>query len=105
MARAQYLAFAALLAFCGQGSPLMAKPVSIIGKWTIASSKPAPWIAAGQKEVAEDQKALIGHEMVFTATKVTQPSPPLNPSCRPHYQFHDYGPEMMFEGGLSDPAK
>lgn len=82
-----------------------AKSVSMLGTWTVKSDAPAPWMQSGDKPVASDEKALIGHHMVFSKTKVAQPSPPLDPYCKPNYKVIDYTTEDLFQGGLTDPQK
>lgn len=101
----QAMVYVFLALLCLVPSAAYAKPVSMLGTWIVKSDAPAPWIQSGDKPVLSDEKALIGHQMVFTKTKVSQPSPPLDPNCKPNYQVHNYTDQDLFEGGLTDPKK
>ena len=73
------------------------------GIWTVTTSEPAPWSEPKEKPVASDLKALIGHTVTFWTDRIDAP-PPLG--CRkPHYAIKQYSPDMLFQGGLTDPGK
>ena len=73
------------------------------GVWTVTTSEPAPWSEPKEKPVASDLKALIGHTVTFWTDRIDAP-PPLG--CRkPHYAIKQYSPDMLFQGGLTDPGK
>ncbi|MBR0801476.1 hypothetical protein JQ615_39650 [Bradyrhizobium jicamae] len=89
------------LLLAGAAASANAAPVEYLGNWTIASSQPAPWAEANEKPVASDLKALIGHGVIFRTDRIEAP-PPLG--CRkPHYAIKSYEPDMLFQGGLTDP--
>ena len=74
-----------------------------LGKWTIATSQPAPWSKPGEKPVASDVEALIGHDVTFRKDRIDAPSPL---RCRkPHYEIKPYTPDLLFQGSLTDPDK
>jgi hypothetical protein len=74
-----------------------------LGKWTIATSQPAPWSKPGEKPVASDLKALIGHDLTFRKDRIDAPSPL---GCRkPHYEIKAYTADLLFQGSLTDPDK
>ena len=73
------------------------------GVWTVTTSEPAPWSEPKEKPVASDLKALIGHTVTFWTDRIDAP-PPLG--CKkPHYAIKQYSPDMLFQGGLTDPGK
>ena len=87
-------------------APASAQNISILGTWTITRSTPAPWVKPGEEARESDDKALLGHQFVFTKDSVTAPAPPLQPVCRkPHYVLSAVPPDYLFEGTLPDPEK
>jgi hypothetical protein len=73
------------------------------GPWTVATSAPAPWAAPNEAPVASDLQSLMGQTVRFLPDRIDAP-PPLG--CRkPHYEFKAYPPDMLFQGGLTEPAK
>ena len=65
-------------------------------------SEPAPWADARDKPVASDIKSLIGHTVSFAPDRIDAPAPL---ACRrPHYEIKSYTPDMLFQGGLTDPG-
>ena len=96
-------AFMAAIAFGLLASPVAAADQSYLGVWTITTSQPAPWAAADLKPVASDLKALMHKQLVFSADRIKAPRP-LN--CKkPNYELKSYSADMIFQGGLTDPAK
>jgi hypothetical protein len=92
------------LAACVAAAPASAKPISVLGTWTIVSSTPAPWVKPGEPPLPSDEKELIGHQIVFSKNAVTAPSPPLNARCRkPNYEYRNYDFGWLFEGNLPEP--
>jgi len=92
------------LAACVAAVPASAKPISVLGAWTIVSSTPAPWVKPGEPPLPSDEKELIGHQIVFSKNAVTAPSPPLNARCRkPNYEYKNYDFGWLFEGNLPEP--
>jgi hypothetical protein len=74
-----------------------------MGKWTVTTSQPAPWAQPNDKPVESDLKALIGKDVTFSTNRIEAPRPL---TCRkPHYEMKRYDPDMLFQGGLTDPAK
>lgn len=74
-----------------------------MGKWTVTTSQPAPWAQPNDKPVESDLKALIGKDVTFSTNRIDAPRPL---TCRkPHYEMKQYDPDMLFQGGLTDPAK
>jgi hypothetical protein len=74
-----------------------------LGKWTVTTSQPAPWAQLSDKPVESDLKALLGKAVTFSLGRIDAPRPL---SCRkPHYQVKQYQPDMLFQGGLTEPAK
>jgi hypothetical protein len=72
------------------------------GNWTVTSSEPAPWADPHEKPVASDLKALIGHGVAFQRDRIDGPAPL---GCRkPRYRIKQYSPDMLFQGGLDEPA-
>lgn len=70
----------------------------LAGTWTIASSEPAPWSHAADKEVPADIRRLVGARVVLTAQRIEAPKPL---AClRPRYQVKPYGAYMLFHGAL-----
>jgi hypothetical protein len=73
------------------------------GIWTITTSEPAPWAGPKEKPDASDLKALIGHTVTFWTDRIDAPAPL---GCKkPHYAIKQYGADMLFQGGLTDPGK
>jgi hypothetical protein len=94
------------LAACTATAPALAKPISILGTWTIVSSTPAPWVKPGEPPLPSDEKELLGRQIVFSKNRITAPSPPLNPLCRnPNYEYKNYPFGWLFEGNLPEPQE
>ncbi|WP_424629037.1 hypothetical protein [Bradyrhizobium sp. SYSU BS000235] len=76
---------------------------NFMGKWTVTASQPAPWARPDDKPVESDLKALVGKAVTFSADRIDAPRPL---TCRkPHYEMKQYDPDMLFQGGLTDPTK
>lgn len=83
--------------------PVHAADRSHLAAWTVTSSAAAPWSLPGEAPVQSDLDALIGKTVTFTAKRIVAP-PPL--ACSgPHYELKTYAPDMLFQGGLTDPGK
>lgn len=92
------LAFAMLSA-----SAAHAANPDVMGKWIVTASQPAPWAQPNDKPVESDLKALMGKAVTFATNQIDAPRPL---TCRkPHYDMKQYPPDMLFQGGLTEPAK
>jgi hypothetical protein len=95
---------AVALAFGLPGAgPAHATHQDFLGKWTVTTSQPAPWAQLNDKPVESDIKALLGKAVTFSSDRIDAPRPL---TCRkPHYEVKPYQPDMLFQGGLTEPAK
>lgn len=87
-------------------TPLLARaadgPGAFVGSWTIASAKLAPWAdAAAAKDTAERDR-LVGQTVTFEAVRIVGPKPLA--CAKPHYATKTYTPDMLFQGGFTDPG-
>jgi hypothetical protein len=74
-----------------------------LGKWSVTTSQPAPWARPDDKPVESDLKALMGKIVTFSSDRIDAPRPL---TCRkPHYEMKQYQFDMLFQGGLTEPAK
>lgn len=74
------------------------------GNWTIANATLAPWVDPKNPLPDNGERAsLVGHAVVIGAKAITGPK---QVACRdPHYAVKSYAPDMLFQGGLKNPAK
>jgi hypothetical protein len=74
------------------------------GSWTIANAKLAPWADPKNRLPDTGERAsLVGHAVVIGAKTITGPKQVACPD--PSYAVKSYGPDMLFQGGLKNPAK
>jgi hypothetical protein len=80
-----------------------AAKLEFLGTWTVTTSEPAPWADPAEKPVASDLKAPIGHTISFRPDRIDAPTPL---TCRkPQYQIKQYPPDMLLQGGLTEPKQ
>jgi hypothetical protein len=73
-----------------------------LGTWVIEASTPAPWIKSDAELFEEERVALVGKRIVLSRRDITGP-PPMG--CKgPHYRIRRYPADMLFQGGLTEPA-
>ncbi len=103
LSRSTHIVLSAICALTWASGAVQAAALDYQGVWTITTSEPAPWAEPKDKPVASDLKALIGHTVTFWTDRIDAPSPL---GCKkPHYAIKQYAPDMLFQGGLTDPGK
>src|SRR5260221_9604335 len=103
LSRSTHIVLSAICALMWTAGAANAAALDYQGVWTITTSEPAPWAEPKDKPVASDLKALIGHTVTFWTDRIDAPSPL---GCKkPHYAIKQYAPDMLFQGGLTDPGK
>ena len=88
---------------CAASPALAGSAGNFIGTWTIANAKLAPW--ADPKNPLPDngeRASLVNHAVVIGAKTITGPKAVACPD--PHYAIKSYTPDMLFQGGLKNPA-
>ena len=94
------IAIAAVAALTLANPPAAAQG-AIAGTWVIRQAQvTAPWVPQGTAPPADTyQRRLAGARITFAATRINGPAPL---ACRgPHYAMRDYGPDMLFQGNLT----
>jgi hypothetical protein len=77
---------------------------SFAGGWTIASAKLAPWADSKNPLPDSGERAtLVNHTVVIGTKAITGPKQVACPD--PHYELKSYTTDMLFQGGLKNPAK
>jgi hypothetical protein len=74
------------------------------GVWTISTATLGPW--ADPKNPLPDngeRASLIGHSVTIGAKSITGPRQVACPD--PHYEVKTWGPDMLFQGTLKNPAQ
>jgi len=92
-----------LLVSAGIAGTVAAADPFYIGSWTFAAAVVAPWADAQRKPDDTERARLMGKTVVLKAKEISGPRP--FACARPQYKVTDYGPDMIFQGGLTDPAK
>ena len=75
---------------------------TFVGPWTISKADAAPWADKGASSDPE-AKALLGRAVSILPDRIEGPKPL---GCRKlKYKVTGYAPDMLFQGGLTDPGK
>jgi hypothetical protein len=83
-------------------APALAQDV-FAGTWVVSDAQPAPWVDGSAGTQPAINEAVSHGRFTFKKDSVEGP-PPFN--CQQvQYEVHEVGPEYLFEGGLTDPAK
>jgi len=91
---------AALAVACATRWALAADLGAFAGDWVIRGSVVAPWADPKFAPGDVEAKRLAGKSVVFGSRRVTGPSPI---GCTgPAYKVEEVGPDMLFEGELSE---
>lgn len=72
-----------------------------LGDWTIVSAELAPWAGLAEGPRSLDVDALRGKAITFAAKNIRAPRPLGCTGAK--YKVESYSPDMLFEGGLTDP--
>ena len=81
-----------------------AADVSIIGKWQIVETVPAPWAPADQQAALTAQgKNLLKTEVIFAAGSVTSKFKPFNCKSKVLYEPNSIEVDALFQGNLPEP--
>jgi hypothetical protein len=91
----------ALLAGLMAAGPARAQE-AFAGNWTISKSDRAPWAATVPPSDAE-ARMLTGKPVSFLPKRIDGPK---QVGCgKLEYEIKSYAPDMLFQGGLTDPPK
>ena len=85
----------------------MGRPAAVqdvfAGGWAVTDAQPAPWVDGSAENQPDIDDAIRHGRFTFGKDSVEGP-PPFN--CRKvQYTVSEVGPDYLFEGGLTDPAK
>lgn len=91
--------------------PVAAAEVSYLGNWTIDKAVVAPWADPAAKPSETEMKSLMGKTVTFKKDRIVGPG--ILACSGPTYELSVGGPEMLFQGALTqkqdgseqDPAK
>lgn len=73
------------------------------GSWAVTDAQPAPWVDGSAQTQPDIDPAIRQGRFTFRKDSVEGPSPF---DCKQvQYSVQEVGPEYLFEGGLTDPAK
>ena len=100
--RVQVIMFA-IVAVVAWARPVRASEASYMATWTITSSTVAPWKSQHEEAVQSGIKALLGKTVTFQPKRIVAPRPLA--CAQPNYEMKLYAADMLFQGGLTDPAK
>ena len=101
LARGLALAVTALLALLSGVRPAAAQEM-FTGTWAVVEAQPAPWVDTPGSAPPVNEAMRQGR-ITLAADRVDGP-PPLG-CAQPRYEIVRAGPDYLFQGGLSDPAK
>ena len=73
------------------------------GDFAIVASQPAPWADARTGAESAESRGLQGKTISFRPKEIAGPK---TFACKaPHYEIKAYDSDMLFQGGLTKPAK
>jgi hypothetical protein len=87
--------------------PLAAWPAAaqdvFAGSWQVIDAQPAPWVDGSAQNQPDIEQAIRHSKFTFKKDSVDGPAPF---NCKKvQYTLSEVGPDYLFEGGLTDPAK
>jgi len=99
--------FAQLVTLCGAVTVAVAAAgmargasAAYLGRWTIVGATKAPWADPAHPLDPSEPARLQGQHIVFKPTSIAGPPP--FPCPRPHYQWVDFTPDLLFQGAFGE---
>ena len=96
----------AVLAGCCLGflsAPSASAQDVFAGTWAVTDAQPAPWVDGTAQNQPDIDEAIRHGSFTFRKDSLEGPEPF---NCKQaQYTVQEVGPEFLFEGGLTDPAK
>ncbi|HUL07305.1 MAG TPA: hypothetical protein VLV76_13300 [Candidatus Acidoferrum sp.] len=100
--RTRYASLICSCLFLLAASPAAAQDV-FAGSWQVTDAQPAPWVDGSAQNQPDIEDAIRHGRFTFTKNSVDGPAPF---NCKKvQYTLSEVGPDYLFEGGLTDPAK